>query len=590
MIRNLTILLVLGVILALPFVFRQETGIREWKEGDPVLVVVTPMNEALRHEYAVGFSRWHAERYGTPVRIDWRAIGGTTEIMRYLQGQFTSAFRAWWTGQGRAWPAAAASALMATSFDPAARPDTVSEADWAEIIALRDAFRATDDPAAFTSGLDLCYGGGAYDAANATRMGMLVPVWDEGQIPDGLLRAPDGTELLPEGMGGETWRAPAFYGTALSTFGICWNRARMEALGIDTPPLHWSDLGDPRWAGTLGVADPTKSGSIAKAFETLVQVQCRRAVEAAGYTPEQIDAWEAALAAAGGDTAPDVPAAYEEAVERGWADGIRLIQRIGANARYFTDSANKVPLDVGAGNAAAGLCIDFYGRYEAETSNGGRPDGAMVYATPVGESGVSADPVMMLRGAPHKQLAQRLCEYVLGEEGQRLLCYRAGEPGGPVQYNLQRLPIRRDFYPDPDHPDIQAAFERHRPHTTGDLSRPELDAYALARAFTYRPRWTAAHFNFIRDFTRAMCIDSGAELRDAWRAIIAAGGPDACPAAMAALTAFPTTPEPLTFATARTIRSRHDREDLLRDWTAHYRRQYNEAARLAREEAKRRRP
>jgi hypothetical protein len=50
---------------------------------------------------------------------------------------------------------------------------------------------------------------------------------------------------------------------------------------------------------------------------------------------------------------------------------------------------------------------------------------------------------------------------------------------------------------------------------------------------------------------------------------------------MEALTAFPTTPEPLTFATARTIRSRHDREDLLRDWTAHYRRQYNEAARLA---------
>ena len=283
---------------------------------------------------------------------------------------------------------------------------------------------------------------------------------------------------------------------------------------------------------------------------------------------------------------PTVPQAYQDALEAGWADGIRLIQLIGANARYFTDSANKVPLDVGAGNAAAGLCIDFYGRYEAEVSNGGRPDGAMVYATPVGESGVSADPVMMLRGAPHKQLAQRLCEYVLSEEGQRLLCYRAGEPGGPVQYNLQRLPIRRDFYPDPDHPAIQAAFERHRPHTTGDLSRPDLDAYALARAFSYRPRWTAAHFSFIRDFTRAMCIDSGAELRDAWRAIIAAGGPDACPDAVAALETFPTDPEPITFASALTIRSRYDREDLLRIWTSHYRRQYSEAARLARAAAK----
>lgn len=582
MIRNLIILSVLGVILALPFVFRQETGIREWKEGDPVLVVVTPMNEALRHEFSIGFSRWHAERYGTPAKIDWRAIGGTSEIMRYLQGQFTSAFRAWWIGQGREWPAAASGALLATSFDPSRPPDGVPVSDWAEVAAIRDAFRSTDDPSAFTSGLDLCYGGGAYDAQNATRQGMLVPVWEPGKEPEGLLRAPDGTELVPTGMGGETWRADTFYGTALSTFGICWNRARMEALGIADAPAHWSDLGDPRWAGTLGVADPTKSGSIAKAFETLVQVQCRRAVEAAGYAPEQIEAYEAALAAAGGDSAPDVPAEYEAAVERGWTDGIRLIQRIGANARYFTDSANKVPLDVGAGNAAAGLCIDFYGRYEAEVSNGGRPDGAMTYATPVGESGVSADPVMMLRGAPHKELARRLCEYAVGEGGQRLLCYRAGEPGGPEIYNLQRLPVRRDFYPDPDHPAIQAAFERHRPHTTGDLSRPELDAYALARAFTYRPRWTAAHFNFIRDFTRAMCIDSGAELRDAWRAIIAAGGPDACPEAMAALEAFPSVPEPVTFASARTILSRHAREDLLRDWTSHYRRQYNEAARIAR--------
>ena len=137
-------------------------------------------------------------------------------------------------------------------------------------------------------------------------------------------------------------------------------------------------------------------------------------------------------------------------------------------------------------------------------------------------------------------------------------------------------------YPDPDHPAIQAAFERHRPHTTGDLSRPDLDAYALARAFSYRPRWTAAHFSFIRDFTRAMCIDSGAELRDAWRAIIAAGGPDACPDAVAALETFPTDPEPITFTSALTIRSRYDREDLLRIWTSHYRRQYAEAARLAR--------
>ena len=34
MVRNLSILLVLATILALPFVFRQETGARDWRLGD----------------------------------------------------------------------------------------------------------------------------------------------------------------------------------------------------------------------------------------------------------------------------------------------------------------------------------------------------------------------------------------------------------------------------------------------------------------------------------------------------------------------------------------------------------------------------
>ena len=101
MARNLSILLALAVILALPFMFRQETGVREWRAGDPVLVVITPMNEAIRHEYALAFSRWHEATYGSPVKVDWRNIGGTTEIARYLTSEFTAAFRAWWTGQGR---------------------------------------------------------------------------------------------------------------------------------------------------------------------------------------------------------------------------------------------------------------------------------------------------------------------------------------------------------------------------------------------------------------------------------------------------------------------------------------------------------
>ena len=586
MIRNLSILLVLAVVVALPFLFRQETGVREWHEGDPVLVVITPMNEAIRHEYALAFSRWHAEKYGAPVKVDWRNIGGTSEISRYLTSEFVSAFRAWWTGQGQPWRGDGAAVILNKSFDPEQKPEGVDGADWAQQREMYLAFRGTDDPKKFSSQIDMYFGGGAFDADNATRQGLLVPAWLPDGIPPGLVASEGGDELVPTGMSGETWRAPTYYGTTLSTFGICYNRDRMRAQGLSRDPEQWEDLADPRWFGTLGLADPTKSGSIAKAFETILQVQCRKAVEAAGFGP-MVDAYEAKIAAAKlppGQMPEGVPGEYQTAVEAGWAEGLRLLQKIGANSRYFTDSASKVPLDVGMGNAAAGLCIDFYGRFEAEVSNGGRADGAMAYATPRGGSGVSADPISLLRGAPHRETARRFIEFLVGEAGQKLWCYRVGEPGGPEKYALQRFPIRRDFYPS-ENPAFQAAYERHRAHTTDDLGAPALDAYRLAREYVYRPRWTAGYYGILRDLVRAMCMDSGVELRAAWKAIVEAGGPEQCPRAIEALARLPQAPEPLTWVSGLAMGKRYDRLDLLREWTVQYRAQYAEAARLAREEA-----
>ncbi|NCA82862.1 MAG: extracellular solute-binding protein [Opitutae bacterium] len=586
MMRNLSILLVLAAVVALPFAFRQEPGVREWKEGDPVLVIITPMNEAIRHEYALAFSRWHAENFGAPVKVDWRNIGGSTEISRYLTSEFTSSFRAWWTGQGKPWRSDGGAIILNRSFDPAKKPEGVGDADWAQQAELFRAFRETDDPQAFSSRIDMYFGGGAYDGDNATRQGLLVPAWGPGEIPPGLIATAAGEELIPTGMSGETWRTPTWYGTTLSTFGICYNRDRLAAQELEREPAQWGDLDDPRWRGTLGLADPTKSGSIAKAFETIVQVECRKAVEAAGFGPA-VDEYEARIAAAKlppGVLPEGIPVDYQMAVEVGWEAGLQLIQLIGANARYFTDSASKVPLDVGMGNAAAGLAIDFYGRFEAQISNGGRAGESMAYVTPRGESGVSADPISLLRGAPHREVARRFIEFLLGEEGQQLWCYRVGAPGGPQKYALQRFPIRRDFYPS-ENPAFQAAYERHRAHTTDDLGAPTLDAYRLAEEYVYRPRWTAGYFGLFRDLIRAMCMDSGVELRAAWKAICDAGGPEACPRAMAALQRLPQAPEPLTWVSGLAMGKKYDRLDLLREWTIQFRAQYAEAARLARVEA-----
>lgn len=558
--KKSALLFVLAALLAGPFVFRREPDYGEWRKGDPVLVVITPHNEAIRSEMASAFSAWHRARYGVPVKIDWRAIGGTSEIARYLQSEFLSSVRAYWLSRGGAWPADAASLLFSPA--PPARAEGMDEAARENRRALREAYRTTDDPAAFTTKLDLFFGGGTYDAENAARQGMAVPAWKSGEEPAGVLLDANGRERFPAEKSGEKWRGEHFWGTTLSTFGICWNRDRLAARGIDRPPAHWRDLADAKYFGSLGLADPTKSGSLAKAFETIVHVEMARAVEEAGFPREVVDAVEAAGGA-------DAPEGYGEALERGWRNGLTLLKRLGANARYFTDSAGKVPLDVAKGDATAGLCIDFYGRFQADVAG----EGVMGFATPAGESGVSADPISLLRGAPHKELAKHFIEFVVSDAGQKVWCFRPGTEGGPKRLALRRFPIARGFYESPE-------AETHEPFTSEDLTDPALDAYALADAFTYRARWTGRMFSVLRDVVKAMCLDSGKELKEAAKAIADAGGESAVPEAAAAFAALP---ESLA-ARERALAAYQGvpREDLLREWTDFFRARYREAARLAR--------
>jgi len=100
--------------------------------------------------------------------------------------------------------------------------------------------------------------------------------------------------------------------------------------------------------------------------------------------------------------------------------------------------------------------------------------------------------------------------------------------------------------------------------------------YELAKSFVYRPEWTAGHFNVQRDLVRAMCLDSGDELRAAWRAMIANGGPTAQPAAMEVLQRLP-----VTWETAREVTRQKDRLTYLREWTEFFRANYREAKRIA---------
>ncbi|MGI5867906.1 MAG: ABC transporter substrate-binding protein [Kiritimatiellia bacterium] len=564
---NALILVAAVVVVALPFIFRRDRPVGQWKEGDPVLVVVSPHIAVIRDEFALGFSEWHQRRFGQPVRIDWRAIGGTTEIMRYLQGEYVAAYRAWRRRAGLPWPDGAADAAVAKR-----KPADAALAEvWAD-------FRAHDDANDYTTLIDVFFGGGVYDHSSAARQGFTVAPWPADQPPEGVLADADGVEMLPEGRGGEDWRSPVFFSAALSGFGICSNPDRLKDLGIARQPVQWRDLADPRYFGQIGVTDPTKSGSIAKAFEMIIHSECRREVLASGWTPGQIHDFEARIAAAKlppGVMPEGVPTRYQDDVERGWLAGIHLVQRIGANARYFTDGAGKVPVDVASGDAAAGISIDFYSRVQAEvtTVNG---QTRLLYVTPLGGSSISGDPISLLRGAPHPEIARRFLEYVLSEDGQKLWNYRPGTPGGPRKSALRRLPVRRDFYPDAEHPAVQARAEEHARHTSDDLLDPAVDAYHLAGAFEYQPRWTASHFGFFRQLVRVMCMDAGQELRAAWKAVADAGGPEANPEAAALLERLPDRPVPITWKTAGEATG-SDAMEAMREWTLFFRNSYHEA-------------
>lgn len=583
--RNISILLVAAIVVALPFLFRRHQAVSAWEHGDPVLVVISPHNEAIRYEFGRAFSEWHHEQHGVAVKVDWRVIGGTTEIMRYLGAAYVSSFKAWWRSRGENWPADGGPMILDRKFR-ADRPPGDDEGPaameaWLRKRNLHGAFRETDDAGLFGSGIDVFFGGGVYDHNKAARQGLSVAPW--AQVPDGLLADADGTELLPERRGGEVWRSSHFFGAALSTFGICYNIDRIRELGLDHPPARWQDLADHRYLGQLGVADPTKSGSIAKAFEMIIHEQCRNAVREAGFAGADVDQFEQAFSESRpppGELPDGVPAAYQEAVERGWMDGVRLVQLIAANARYFTDSASKVPIDVSMGDAAAGLAIDFYGRYQAEMSRA--PDGRerMRYITPRGGSSVSADPISLLRGAPSRDLAVRFIEFVLSREGQALWNQAPGTPGGPDRFALRRLPVRRDFYPSDD-PAAAERFNATAGYMVDDLAEPTVNPYVLADQFTYYPRWTARHFGAHRKLIRAMCLDAGVELRSAWAAIIAAGGPAQQPEAMRALQRMPEHPRPVTWATVIPVLKENDDLDVMRTWIIHFRESYRDAAQIA---------
>lgn len=390
--------------------------------------IITPHNETIRREFGEAFQAWWKDKTGETVYVNWLTPGGTSEIRMVLDSQYAAAQKVGDEGVG----------------------------------------------------IDVFFGGGDYVFRKQAAKGHLAKLKVFDDHPDWFK-----DDVIPAQFTGETYydKDHQWVGVCLSRFGICYNVDALKRRGLE-PPTQWSDLADPKYFGGIALADPTKSGSVARAFEMLIQQQMHETIAKGkrqpGKTQEQ----------------------FEMRVRsEGWDKGLNLVQKIAANARYFTDSATKIPRDVAQGDAVAGMCVDFYGRTYEEMLTQDDGNSRVRWISPTAGTSMSVDPVGVLRGAPDPELAQAFVEFLLSQRGQTLWNARPGSPNGPKYRALRRMPLRKDVY-----------SPENMKHFT-DPSNPYLET----GGFVYRPELTAKGFGALRFIIRVMCLDSHDELKSAWK-------------------------------------------------------------------------
>jgi spermidine/putrescine-binding protein len=224
------------------------------------------------------------------------------------------------------------------------------------------------------------------------------------------------------------------------------------------------------------------------------------------------------------------------------------------------------------GDAACGMAIDTYALSQAAWVRRMSKKPSVCYVTPRGGTAVSADPIQLLRGAPNKVVAQRFIDFLLSLEGQKLHCFKPGTPGGPKVYALSRPAVRRELYAD-KYADLR--FEKN------------YDPYRSGSDFVYRSAWTGKYYGLISRTIKNVILDPSEELQQAWRAIIAAGGPEKVPEAMKEFNAFPVPYSDLRkAATGLVVNEKNTLLNVVRlqrSWSEQAIQHYRRAAELARQ-------
>ena len=502
---RIAILLAMAFVLGVPFAFHMlgDHAAGPVEETVGRLVIYSPHNEQIRYEFSRAFNAHRIEQGNPPIEFDWRSSGGTSDLRRQVSDFFQRRAREALEQHTGHVPGIEADLFFgggAYDHDQLARRLRVTvpmNVDDLRVVdpALAQLWQSNDVKLLIEVGrtynlddnwflgwtqagveviveVDVTHSQTDARIAAWRDAGLRVSFVDKArqQAPLLVSRAAEYTmaapleiddaalaTIFPEPtIAGEPMIHPdrLWVGAALSSFGIVYNRDMVRHLGMEHEPQTWDDMADERYFGWIALADPGHSGSIAATYEAILR-------------------------------------------RKGWTEGWASLRRIFANARYFTAAASKVPVDVAQGEAAAGMCIDFYGRFQAGAIGGDRVD----YVDPRYMTATTADPITILHGAPNAQLAREFVLWVLSKDGQQLWQQKLDTPGGPDRFELRRLPIRRDVY---------------TPEAMADWT-DDVNPFDIARPM---PAAMPGLFRFVAPVCHAMAIDIHDDLKAAWEAII----------------------------------------------------------------------
>ena len=388
------LILLLSFLLIIPYI--SNIANVSAQESKKQLFIISPHWEGIRKEYGEAFAKWYKTRYGEEVEVVWTGLG-TSDCVASIEDWYSKHTEGKWD------------IMWGGGVDPFLKLKKEG---------LLESFNPNEDPE-FKAILEKV----PKDFAG-------IPMYDTEDY---------------------TW-----FGTALSGFGIIYNKKVLKQLNFPVPKT-WEDLTNEKIIGWVSSADPRHSGSTHMAYEIILQ-------------------------------------AY------GWEKGWTIITMLGANVKDFPQHSSTVPSRVAAGEAAYGLAIDFYAW--AQIAKVGEEN--IGYVMPEGLTVINPDSIAILKNPPHKDLAKVFIKFVLSEEGQKLWMLPAGKyEDGPKQYTLGRMCVVPELY-----------------SKLKDRTIVPVNPFEIKSVLSYNSTKGGDRWSVVNDMFGALIIDTHEELVNAWKKII----------------------------------------------------------------------